>query len=159
MGNMLKVIDVVNLGIEKEITRRDFYGQVAKAFDEEELSALFHRLRDWEDGHIQKFKGIRKSVENRKLVESYPGEMTRYMETLVDESLYTGISGKSFAKTITHPLEAIDRGIQFEKDAILFFMELLPYIQESDKSAIMEMVFEERRHMLYLIGLKRKYSR
>ena len=158
MSNVLKIAEVIDLGIEKEIARRDFYGRVAEAFEDDELKSLFSRLHDWEDAHIKKFRSFRGRLDDVQLTETYPGEMKSYMDTLVSQKLYSEVSADSFSKTVQDPVTAIDTGIQFEKDAILFFMELIPFVQGEDKSVIEELIAEERKHILYLIGLKRKHK-
>ena len=55
MANIFHVSEVVGLGIEKEIKRRDFYAEVARQFPQPELRELFEKLRDWEETHIKKF--------------------------------------------------------------------------------------------------------
>jgi rubrerythrin len=157
MTNVLKVADVIDLGIEKEIARRDFYKRVAETFDDEELQNLFSRLRDWEETHIKKFTAVRGKLDTVQLAESYPGELNSYMDALVNEKLYEDVSAEAFAENVSDPLTAVNTGIQFEKDAILFFMELIPHVQGDDKSLIEELIAEERKHILYLIGLKRKF--
>ena len=158
MENILKVVDVVDIGIEKEEMRRDFYDQVAKQFDDEEIKSLFTRLRDWENGHIKKFQAVRGTLESSAIVESYSGEMSAYMDALVDDKLYRKFTPENFEQHVKTPLEAIQTSIGFEKDAILLFMELLNYVQSDDKSIIMQLMDEERKHIVHLIKLRAKYT-
>ena len=158
MQNVLKVVDVVNIGIEKEKARRDFYGQVAQHFDDAEMKDLFTRLRDWEEGHVRKFQKVRDSLDEPGTVESYPGEMEAYMRALVDDKLYNDVSADSFGDTIKTPVDAIQTGIGFEKDAILIFMELAGMVQSRNKEVIMDLIAEERQHIVHLIKLRKKYT-
>ena len=158
MANLLKLIDVVDIGIEKEKIRRDFYARVAERFDDDELKQLFTRLRDWENGHIKKFEAIRGRLSETQMVESYPGELEGYMEALVEDKLYSDVSADSFGDTIRSPLDAIQYGIGFEKDAILLFMELAGKVQSSDTSIIQELIAEERQHVVHLIKMRKKYA-
>lgn len=157
MANVLKIVDVVNIGIEKEKVRRDFYGQVAQHFDDVEMKDLFTRLRDWEEAHIRKFQSIRDSLHEPETVESYPGEMQAYMDALVDDKLYEDVAADSFSDTIKTPVDAIQYGIGFEKDAILLFMELASMVQSKNKEVIMELMAEERQHIIHLIKLRKRY--
>ncbi len=156
--NVLKLVDVINIGIEKEKARRDFYGHTAKIFNEGEVKVLFERLRDWESGHIKKFESIRNSVESHSAIESYSGEMAEYMDALIDNKLYDEVSPENFADHVKNPLHAIQYSIGFEKDAILLFQEMLPYVQESNKESIHNLIKEERQHIVYLINLRKKYQ-
>ena len=84
MSNVFNIAEVIDMGIEKEKKRRDFYGRVAESFKESDMKNLFSRLRDWEDEHIRKFEGIRKTVNIDESQESYEGELADYMRSLVD---------------------------------------------------------------------------
>lgn len=158
MANLFKVVDVIDIGIEKEKTRRDFYARVAEQFDDGDVKDLFTRLRDWEEGHIKKFQLIRDRLGEPQGFESYPGELEAYIQAFVDDKLYTDVSAESFGDYIKTPKDAIQYGIGFEKDAILLFMELASKVQSEDKEAIMELIEEERQHIVYLIKLRRKYE-
>jgi rubrerythrin len=131
---------------------------VAGKFSEGEIKDLFSRLCDWEQGHIRKFEEIRDAVDETEPTDSYPGELQNYMQALVDERLYDEVSPQNFGKAIKTPVDAIQRGIGFEKDAILFFRELLPFMASPRKDAIEKLVAEEKQHLVYLSELKRKFA-
>ena len=146
--------EIVDMGIEKEKRRRDFYARVAEAFEDKEVKALFTRLRDWEEEHIKTFTGIRDTVKDSGATDSYPGELEGYMNALLDDTLYKDVSPAEFAKKVKAPLDAVQYGIAFEKDAILFFNEFLAYA--SRKDIIQRLVDEEKQHIKFLAGLKAK---
>ncbi len=153
---ILTPADIVDMGIEKEKKRRDFYGMAAKKFgDEEELSALFKKLRDWEEEHIERFQEIRKSVSGGSNVEEYPGELEAYMQSVVDSDLYRDITPEKFASEIDTPQEALSRGITFEKDAILFFSGLARFLDPGMKEVVQKLIKEEQQHLVYLSDMKR----
>ena len=49
-------------------------------------------------------------------------------------------------------------GIGFEKDAILFFNELLKYMMPPNKEKVEILIDEEKKHLIYLSELKKKYE-
>ena len=154
--SVFKVAEVVDMGIEKEKKRRDFYGLAAQNFSEnEELRDLFLKLRDWEETHIEKFTEIREEVKEETF-ESYPGELSEYIDSLIDDKLYQEVTPDSFEENVSTPTEALNYGISFEKDAILFFRELQPYVGERTNRAITELIDEEKQHLVYLSELKKK---
>lgn len=156
MGNLFNLAEVVDLGIEKEKKRRDFYAYVAKQFKEKEMQELFLRLKDWEELHIKKVSELRKDIQDQEVTESYEGELGAYMQALVDDQLYNEVLPKKFAQTVKTPHSAIRYGIGFEKDAILFFSGLLRYFISSHKEIIQKLIDEERQHIIYLYQLKNK---
>ena len=154
---VLQPSDIVDIGIEKEIKRRDFYALAADHFsDKPELAELFGKLRDWEEGHIRKFEKIRDDVKGGNYAESYPGEIHEYMAAVVNSDLYENLDAESFALAIKTPEEALEAGIGFEKDAILFFGGLANFVDPKAREVIQELISEEQQHMLQLFEMKKK---
>ncbi|MCX5679995.1 MAG: ferritin family protein [Candidatus Omnitrophica bacterium] len=158
MSNVFNITEVIDMGIEKEKKRRDFYGRVSESFKEDDMKKLFARLRDWEDEHIKKFAAIRDTVNIDESQESYKGELAEYMRALVDDILYSQVSEKEFTRNVKSPKAAIQYGIGFEKDAILFFNELLKYMEPIHTEKVRILIEEEKKHIIYLAQLRKKYD-
>ena len=158
MANVFTAAEIIDMGIVKEKKRRDFYGYAADKFKEKDMKELFSRLRDWEDEHIKKFTEIRNSIEESETSESYTGEFASYVKATIDDILYEQISQEWFAKNVTSELSAIQYGMGFEKDAILFFGELLKYMNPYHKEKVQELIDEEKKHLVYLSELRKKYE-
>jgi rubrerythrin len=157
--SILQPAEIVEIGIEKEKKRRDFYALAALHFKERrELADLFARLRDWEIEHIRRFEEIRNHLKPALYAESYDGEAVAYMDALVDSDLYAEMTPERFKTVVKTPADALDRGIGFEKDAILFFSGLGRFIGEQSKSVIDQLIKEEQQHMLYLFNMKKDLS-
>ncbi|MDD5427778.1 MAG: ferritin family protein [Candidatus Omnitrophica bacterium] len=158
MPNVFNAAEVIDMGIEKERKRRDFYGYAAENFKEKDLKTLFAQLRDWEDTHIKKFSEIRSSLKESEATETYKGELASYMNATVDDLIYKKVSAEWFLKNVRRPAIAIQYGIGFEKDAILFFNELLKYMNPYHKEKVQELIDEEKKHLVYLSELSKKYT-
>jgi len=157
VANILQPADIVEIGIEKEKKRRDFYALAAGRFkDKKELAELFEKLRDWEEQHIEKFQQIRENLRKAQYTESYPGETEGYMQALVDSELYNMITPDRFEEIVKTEFDALDIGIGFEKDAILFFGSLAGYLDVGDREVVEKLVDEEKQHMLFLFNLKKE---
>jgi len=159
MSNVFNAAEVIDMGIEKEKKRRDFYGLVSEKFKDKEINSLFSRLRDWEDEHIKKFSQIRDEVKGSEITESYQGEFGSYIRAMVDDRLYSEASPSGFAKNVKTPLDAIRYGIGFEKDAILFFDELIQYMSAHNKDKIEKLINEEKQHIIFLNELRKRYEK
>ncbi|UCF04988.1 MAG: ferritin family protein [bacterium] len=157
MAKILQPAEIVEIGIEKEKKRRDFYALAADRFkDNEELADLFGRLRDWEETHIKRFEEIRDMVSKAQYTESYAGETEAYMQALVQSDLYSDITPDRFANIVKTPADALDMGIRFEKDAILFFNGMSRFVDDKVKEITGKLIEEEQQHMLYLFNLKKE---
>ena len=84
--------------------------------------------------------------------------MGAYMQALVDDKLYSRILPANFSKNVKTPMDAISYGIGFEKDAILFFNELVKYTADSRKEIVGKLIDEEKKHIVYLALLRQKLS-
>lgn len=158
MPNVFNSVEVVDMGIAKEKKRRDFYGLAAARFRQKDMKELFTKLKAWEETHIKKFTEIRDGMEGSEIAESYQGEFASYIKALADDMLYDQVSSKTFTKNVKSPLSAISYGIGFEKDAILFFTELLNHMTAPHQEKVQGLIDEERKHLIYLTELKRKYK-
>jgi rubrerythrin len=159
MANILQPAEIVEIGIEKEKKRRDFYAVAADHFkDHTELAELFGRLRDWEEQHIKKFQEIRDHVSKAQYTESYAGETEGYMKALIDSELYDEVTPEAFARKVKTPVDALDMGIRFEKDAILFFNGLSRFVDEKSKKIADKLIEEEQEHMLFLFNKKKEIA-
>lgn len=154
--NIFNAPEIIDIGIEKEKKRRDFYGRVAEAFEDKDMKELFTRLRDWEEAHIKRFSEIRKGAKDSEATESYPGESKAYTDALLDDTLYKEVSPSEFSHKVKTPLSAVQYGINFEKDAILFFNEFLSVALPQDRDAVRQLLNEEKQHLIYLTRLKEK---
>jgi rubrerythrin len=158
MSTVFNAAEVIDMGIAKEKKRRDFYGYAAEKFKSKDMADLFSRLRDWEEAHIRKFTDIRNSVEESEAQETYEGEFALYVKATVDDILYRQVSPEWFSKNVKTGIEAIGYGIGFEKDAILFFNELLDRMSPHHREKIRDLINEEKKHLVYLAELKAKYE-
>jgi len=156
--NIFSISEIVDLGIEKEKKRRDFYGLCAEKFNDKNIKELFIKLRDWEETHIRKFTEIRASVKELRETENYEGELNFYMQALLDDKLYSDVCPGKFGANVKAPLDAILYGIGFEKDAIIFFNEIMNYTVDARKEVIKKLIEEEKQHIVYLSLLREKLS-
>ena len=152
--NIFNMSEIVDLGIEKEKKRRDFYGLVAERFSDKNMKELFTKLKGWEDAHIKKFTEIRGSIKDIRETENYEGEFNSYMQALLDDKLYNDVSPAKFSANVKTPLDAISYGIGFEKDAIIFFNEIANYTVDARRDVIKKLIEEEKQHIVYLAALR-----
>ncbi|MDP2920744.1 MAG: ferritin family protein [Candidatus Omnitrophota bacterium] len=154
--NVFSISEIVDLGIEKEKKRRDFYAAVSEYFKDKDMKELFIKLKNWEEEHIKKFSEMRDAIKEPKETDSYEGEMDAYMQALVDDRLYSQVAPISFKNNVKTPMDAISYGIGFEKDAILFFNEIVKYTADSRKEIVKKLIEEEKKHIVYLASLRQK---
>jgi rubrerythrin len=94
-------------------------------------------------------------VANYEPAESYPGEYFAYMHALAGDYVFTQKNkGAEIAKKIKSDKEAIDIGIGFEKDSILFYTAMKKMVPDKERKAVDELILQEQKHLRQLLELK-----
>jgi len=157
MGNIFAGSEIVEIGIQIEKNGRDFYNTLVKKSENKEAVSIFKFLSSEEEKHIKVFQDILKGAQNYEPAESYPGEYFAYMNALASEYVFTQKDkGEQIAKAITTDKEAIEFGIKFEKDSIIFYEGMKKAIPEYDLKVVGQLITQEQDHLKMLIDLKQK---
>ena len=153
---MISLETVLEIGFEKEKIRQTFYSRLADKTDREAFKVLFTKLSDWEKGHLKVFEQLKATLNSPSI--EFDGEIADYIEAMIQGRFYHHVNSESFLEEIQSPLDILEIAISFEKDAVLFFMELLSHVQASVKPIIQKLIEEERQHIVYLIKLKHQFE-
>jgi len=153
--NIFAGSEIVELGIQIEKNGRDFYNALVKQTKNQEAKRTFKYLAEEEKKHIEVFSKILDSVHKYEPPESYPGEYFAYMNALARDYIFTQKDkGEQIAKKTKNDREAIDWGIRFEKDSILFYQGMKKVIPEYDHRVVDELIAQEQSHLQQLSDLK-----
>ncbi len=157
MGNIFSGSEIVELGVQIEKNGRDFYNALVIQSKDVKARDIFKFLSGEEEKHILTFQNILKSVEKYEPPESYPGEYFAYMNALAGEYVFTQKDkGKELARQASSDIEAINLGIRFEKDSIIFYEGMKKVIPEYDLKVIEQLINQEKTHLQILSDLKNK---
>jgi len=157
MGNIFAASEVVELGIQIEKNGRDFYNTLVKQSKNQKAQDIFKYLAGEEEKHIAVFQKILSSLENYQPAEAYPGEYFAYMSALAGEYVFTQINkGEEIAKGIKNDKEAVEKGIGFEKDSIIFYEGMKKVVPDYDQKVVDELIAQEQKHLRQLAELKKK---
>ena len=156
MGNIFAGSEIVELGIQIEKNGKDFYNTLVEQSKSSEAKAVFQYLAGEEEKHIAVFQKMLESTDKYEAPESYPGEYLAYMNTLAGEYVFTQEGkGGEVAKNTSSDKEAVEVGIGFEKDSILFFEGMKKVVPEYDHKAIEGLIAQEQKHLRQLSDLKK----
>jgi len=156
MGIIFAGSEIVELGIQIEKNGRDFYNTLIRQSKGKDTKEIFKYLAGEEEKHIATFRRILDKLEKYEPPESYPGEYFAYMNALASDYVFTQKDkGKEIAKNITSDKEAVDTGIGFEKDSILFYEGMRKVVPEYDHKVLDEMITQEQDHLRQLSDLKK----
>jgi rubrerythrin len=155
VGNIFNSSEIVEIGIQIEKNGRDFYNTLASQSNNQAAAGVFKFLAGEEEKHISVFQKLLGSVENYVAPESYSGEAAAYMKALAGEYIFTqNNKGQEIAKTIKNDLQAVETGIGFEKNSIIFYEGMRQFVSEHDLKTVEALIIQEKGHLSQLAGLK-----
>ena len=150
--------EIAEAAVEKEKKRRAFYAKVFELSHDEEMKTLFSFLKEEEDRHVTAFAQIRDNLPVETQSEEYTAEMEAYMDSVVDDRLYADIDSEAFVQQAIDSRNVISLAIGFEKDAILYFREFLPFLSESDQKVVEALIDQEKGHIRKLAELQKRMN-
>ncbi len=156
MANIFSGSEIVQLGIEIEKNGKDFYDVLVRQSKNRKGREVFEYLAGEEEKHIATFQKILDKLEKYQPPESYPGEYFAYMNALAGDYVFTQKNkGKEIAKRITGDKQAVDTGMGFEKDSILFYEGMKKVVPEHHHKVLDELIGQEQKHLRQLCDLKK----
>jgi rubrerythrin len=145
----------VALGIERNGAA--FYQALAEKTKNNSARAIYEHLAAEEVKHLKTFQGMLNAVGNYQPPEGYAEEYELYLKSLVDSSVFTDVaSARQIAASVSSEVEALDIGIQAEKDSILFYTEMQNLVKPADYQVILTIINQERDHLNQLSQLKKQ---
>jgi rubrerythrin len=157
MGNIFAASEIVELGIQIEKNGRDFYGILCQKAKHPAAAEVFKFLSAEEEKHILVFKGILGKIEEYEPPQGYADEYIAYMNALASDYVFTRKNkGEEIARRIKDDKEAVDMGISFEKDSIIFYEGMEKAVPEYSLPVVRELIQQEQGHLRQLTELKQK---
>ncbi|MCX5713176.1 MAG: ferritin family protein [Candidatus Omnitrophica bacterium] len=157
MGNIFTGSEIVELGIQIEKNGRDFYKAVVSSVKNAKAKEIFLFLSSEEEKHIAVFKQILDSTRRYEPAPVYTDDYAQYMKALAGEYIFTQKDkGSEIARSVRSESEAVDLGIKFEKDSIIFYDGMKKVIPDFDLKIVSGLITQEQGHLMMLLDLKDK---
>lgn len=148
--NHYSIDEIMEMAIQTEKLGFQFYTDMAKKFKHDEaLAKLLTTLAGKEQEHEKTFISLKNNVDLLGS-ESYQWEeVSNYMRAFVESEFFLG-KGKSLPSLdhIRTVLDALKFAIGFEKETLLYFMELRSLVKE--KQTVDAVIEEEKSHIRWL---------
>jgi rubrerythrin len=148
--------EVIELAVNVETNGERFYSESARRA-EGSLKKIFEFLAKQEDFHRLKFESLRKYANDFILPRDWE-EIEPYLNVIVESTFFMG-NEKSFKKAMEakDSVEALEFALQFEKDTLLFFNEIVEISGEQSKKVVNEIIKEEKKHIEMISELLREH--
>jgi rubrerythrin len=148
----------IAIGIEKN--GMAFYQALADKTGNRDVKDIYNHLAGEEKKHLDTFQGMSNSLGQAKPSETYTEEYMLYLKSLVDNAVFSSITeARQKADKVFNETEALNIGIQAEKDSILFYTELQDLVKKPDRKVVLNTLDEEKKHLRQLSELKRELQR
>jgi len=144
----------IAMGIERN--GMAFYQALADKTGNRDVKDIYNYLAGEEKKHLDTFQGMSDSLGQAKPQETYTEEYMLYLKSLIDGVIFSNVTeARQKAGKLSNEIEALDTGIQAEKDSILFYTELHNLVRERDREVILTVLDEEKNHLRQLSELKK----
>lgn len=152
MAQFFHASDIAKAAVEIEKKGQDFYARVAEKAKTEAIRELFMHLRGEEQKHEKTFSELLSRLGNVELPAwSTADEYAMYVDALIEShALFTGGLAEKYMAAAPDDQSAIRMAMAFEKDTLLFFMEMKELVPESEKAFVQQCIDEERMHLRQL---------
>ena len=149
MAGIFQASDVIKAAVEIETRGEKFYKHLADHATDPETRALFEHLRTEESRHREVFRAMGERLEPFQIpAGADEAEYLAYLNVMLDNhELFMPMTVMSAGQ---NRQEAIHIAMRFEKDTMLFFMEMREMVPQSKRAVIDQCVDEERGHLKLL---------
>lgn len=155
MSELLTGKELLEMAMGIEENGGAFYQAMAEKTKPDNVRAMYNHLVIEEKKHQSTFHTMLKSLGHYEPAETYKGEYMNYLKALADNAVFSSVEeAQRKAAATTSEVEAIDLGIQAEKDSILFYDGMRNFVQPADSTVIQNIIDEERLHLNQLSELR-----
>ena len=146
--------EIMEMAVETEKGGKLFYEAVAAQSKDEALKGLFTYLADQEKQHINVFVTIAKTI--KVAADEMPAnweEVSLYLKAVTESRYFLGgDKALSAAKSAKTTEQAVNTALAFEKETLLFYLEVADMVQAVNRAAVEALIREERAHVRKLTG-------
>ena len=155
MGDNFSINEIVEMAVQIERNGKTFYETLASQTEYQRVDDIFSFLAREETFHLDAFLKLLKAIEKYEPNEAYTEDYFSYMQSLARTHIFTQKDkGAEYANNVKSVDEALDLGIKFEKDSIVFFDEMKKIIPKDDHEIIDVIIAQEQDHLKKLTAIK-----
>ena len=149
--------DIIQMAVQAKARGVKLYLLLARNSENYHVGQLFTELAKDEQKHKLQLEKWLDYLSGEEREEAYPGEKALYLKALVDANTFSCDNAEKqiLEKTISEE-EALQAGITFEKDFMLFLHDLKQQVAKGGESTIDSLIDDEARHLKEIFHLKEK---
>ena len=152
--------DIIQMAVQAKARGVELYIALARNSENYHVGRLFTEFAKDEQRHKMELEKWLGYLSGDKREEAYPGERSLYLKALVDSNAFNcDAAQKQALETTISEEAALQAGITFEKDFMLFLHDLKQHMVEEAESTIDSLIDDEVRHLREMFHLKEKLDR
>lgn len=160
MSIALSAEELINLAIDIERRGVAFYDTMARSTGNEAVSTIFKLLVKMERQHVNLFENMLTDMGQSAPLDGYTSEHAAYLESLAENAVFTDDAATSdMVDKMEKDVEALEMAIGAEKDSVLFYYEMRDIMPPPSRSAINNVIAEEKTHLSQLTRLKKELGK
>lgn len=146
--------EIIEIAIHLEENGEAFYNAAAGKATTPGVKALFEELAVQEQYHRQAFQRMGGGVVELALTDEQWDQFQSYTSALLQNSFFAKPENAlNLATKAKDERSALQAALDFEKEAMLFFYELLDVVKGADREVVERIVQEEKQHVARLSGI------
>lgn len=150
------VIEVTRFAIDMEKEGQEFYRKASGLAKDEKFRSMFILLAEQEKKHSEMFYDLHKAFSEIGKLEDdylYDEEVALYIKALVDNKVFKQEELEKIKK-IDSMKDALQVGINSEKNSILFYSEIIRSTKSAEVLGALSLILaEEKKHLVDLTNL------
>jgi rubrerythrin len=156
MENQFHPQEILKISIEVEERGARLYSKLAEKTANPAVEKVWNYLKDQEKEHKKIFSDILAKAGDYMVYEFNPGEYQNYIRAISSEYIFTPqLIEDKIKNNFESDLEAVNFGIEIEKESILVYSSLEEFMKLERKELIDKIIDQERKHYTDLVGLKK----
>ena len=155
MGKLFQAHEVLKTAVTIEKNGYRFYRELANQVSQLSVKETFEYLANEEKWHIDAFSALLERTPDHQVNESFAGEQEEYLAVLAGSHVFN--DNEEFLAIIKNAktdIEVIALAETFEKDSILFYLEMLELLPEEEQAGVHKLIKQEKGHLRKLRALK-----
>ena len=156
MDNNWSPQEILDIALKVEENGEHLYAKLEEQAEDEKLKNVWKFLKEQEIGHQSKFREMLERAGDYLVSEFGPGDYDAYLRAIASAYIFTPeLIKKKTEELFSSNQDALDFGLQIEKESIHLYTALKEYVL-SDKKEIMDSIIrEEKKHAVVLTEFKK----
>lgn len=149
--------EMVEMAIQTEQNGYAFYVEAASRAKADSVRSLLEWLADQEKQHEEVFRGMLDKPELHIPAEEYAGQREAFVQALLESRVLPDReTGTSRLQQMTEDDQIIQFALGFEKDTILFMVEMRELVAPAGHPTVDRLIAEEKSHVQRLLALRKE---